>query len=224
MSRPMDSGPARLRELLVRSIHDLRNPLSVIRASLEWLDVELTGREDVLDAVHDASQATTRILTILEDLDMLSRIESGEAVVAGVVDVGGAIARLASSANVRLESRRVTVAAFTTAPIHVPADVRMLERAIDALVDVCARSASVAAIVELDARVVDVDSGSGFVEISVGLRGTVAAGEGALSIDALASGGIGVYLALRVAEAHAGSLVVQATETVPRVILRLPLA
>jgi signal transduction histidine kinase len=72
--------------------------------------------------------------------------------------------------------------------------------------------------------VVDVEDGRGAVEIEIGLRGTAPDGGRVGSIEALASGGLGVYLSLRVAEEHGGTLVVHPTATVPRTILRLPLA
>jgi K+-sensing histidine kinase KdpD len=221
---PTEPSRERMRELLGRSIHDLRNPLSVVRASLEWLEVELKGQEDALDAVRDASTATGRILVIIEDLDILSRLESGEPIVRGFVDVGATLRRVAAKTNAYLEPRGVTVESVAAAPVHAPGDSRLIERAIEAFVDVCARGAQSGACVEVDARVVDLDTENAAVEISIGLRGTSAIDARKLSIEALASGGVGVYLSLRVVEEHGGSLVVEPTETVPRTVLRLPLA
>lgn len=226
---PADVPRARFAELLGRSLHDLRNPLCVVRASLEWLDLELAERalaerEEIMAAVGDASAATTRILTILEDLAMLSHVESGAQLSRGVVDVGATIGRIASAAQVRFGPRGVTVMALAPAPLHVPADARLVERAIEVLVEVCARATPPTGCVALDARIVDVDTGAGAVEITIGLRGMVAIDGREASIEALASGGIGVYLALRVFEAHGGSLVVPMTTTAPQTIVRLPLA
>jgi hypothetical protein len=60
------------------------------------------------------------------------------------------------------------------------------------------------------------------LEIAVGVRGAVPVGPPAASIDALASAGLGVYLALRVIEGHGGSMLVVPTVTAPRVLVRLP--
>ena len=228
---PADMPRARFAELLGRSLHDLRNPLSVVRSSLEWLGLELelaerarAEREEIMDAVHDASTATTRILTILEDLAMLSQVESGARLSRGVVDVGTSIGRIASAAHARFAPRGVTVMALTRAPLLVPADARLVERAIEVLVEVCACATPPAGCIELDARIVDVDTGARAVEITIGRRGVVALEGREAAIEALASGGIGVYLALRVFEVHGGSLVVPMTTTVPQTIARLPLA
>ena len=214
----------RFSDLLGRSLHDLRNPLSVVRASLEWLEMDLTEREEIIDAVRDASTATTRILTILEDLDMLARLESGAELPRGVVDVGATLERVAAATHAQLLPSGVAVVVLRAPPMHVPGDVRLVERALEALVDVCGRAGPLASCVEIDAHVVDVESDSGAVEITIGLRGTVAIEGRLASIDALGNGGIDVYLALRAIEEHGGSLVVRRTQTVPQTIVRLPLA
>lgn len=221
---PADLSRACFSQLLGRSLHDLRNPLSVVRASLEWLELELAGREAVMDAVRDASTATTRILTILADLEMLSHIESGAQLSRGVVDVGASIGRIASAAHARFASHGVAVMALTPTPLYVPADARLVERAIEVLVEFCARATPPTGCIQLDARIVDADTDAGAVEITIGRRGAVAIKGRETSIEALASGGIGVYLALRVFEMHGGSLVVPMTTTGPQTIVRLPLA
>ena len=225
-AQPADSGPSRVGELLSRSLHDLRNPLAVVRACLEWLEVELGEREDLVEAVRDASTATTRMVGILEDLGVLARIESGDLVEGGVVDVAATLGHVASAMNARLSPRGVSVVALAAAPAQVPGDAGMIARAIEALVEVCARAAPRSGCVELGARAVELATGHGAIEISIGLSDAVAidtTGGGGASIDALASGGIGAFLALRVAEAHRGSLIVERTTNVPRTILRLPL-
>jgi K+-sensing histidine kinase KdpD len=225
-SPPVEPKSDRLRELLGRSIHDLRNPLSVVRASLEWLELELTGREEALEAVRDATTATSRILRILEDLATLSRLESGDALALGVIDVTALLGRVAAGAGASLAARGITVVSLATTPLHAPGDVSLVDRAIEALVDVCARGAPPAACVEVDARVVGGGAGSeaAALEVSIGLRGAIPRAGQVGSIESLASGGIGVYLALRVVEVHGGSLVVHMTSTVPTTVLTLPLA
>lgn len=222
-SPPVDPSRSRLREVLGRSLHDLRNPLAVVRASLEWIELEIADRADVVEAVRDATTATTRILGILEDLDALSRLEAGDASEHGVIELSAVLGRVAAAINARLEPRGVDVVSLSTVPVHARGDGKLVERALEALVEVCVRGVPSKGSVEIDARVVDGEGEPRWVEISFGLRGTVATDGQTASIEALSSGGIAVYLAMRVVEEHGGSLVVHPTTTVPRTTLRLPL-
>jgi|GEM_PF-3526479 len=222
-SPPLDASRSRLRDVLGRSVHDLRNPLAVVRASLEWIELEIADRADILDAVRDAMTATTRIVGILEDLDTLARLEAGDASGRAVFELSEILGRVAVATSARMEPRGVDVVSLATAPIHVRGDDKLVARALEALVDVCVRGVPSEGSVEIDARVVDAESEARWVEISIGLRGTVANDGQPASIEALSGGGLGVYLALRVVEVHGGSLVVHPTTTVPRTTVRLPL-
>lgn len=224
-SRPShESKPCR-RELLERTVHDLKNPLAVVRATLEWLEVELSDREDALDAVRDATSASERLVAIVEDLDTLSLLESGRRVRRDAVEISRVVAAVAASSNGRLASRQIQVALLAAVRIETTGDEALLFRTIQALVDTCARGAPSGACVEIEARVVPAAEGppgGESVEIEVGLRGCEAVGPAVASIDDLACGGLGVYLALRVVEGHGGSLRVVPTASVPRVIASVP--
>ena len=217
------------RELLERTVHDLKNPLAVVRATLEWLEVELADRPDALDAVLDASTSAARMMSIVGDLDTIARLETGLSVTRGRVHVDTIVGAVVAAAGARLATRRIIVAATSSSAAEANVDEPLLTRAIDALVDVCARGTPAGACIELDARVVAQDPGADegggpVLEIEVGIRGVVSEGGPAASIETLASGGLGVYLALRVLEAHGGTLIVIPTATVPRVVARFPSA
>jgi signal transduction histidine kinase len=208
------------RELLERTVHDLKNPLAVVRATLEWLEVEVADRRDILDAVHDAGAATGRMMTIVDDLDTLAHLEAGEAVAREPVDIVAIVA-----SGERFAARRVEVSSEAAGHVDMVGDAGLLSRSLEALVDACARGATSGACVELKARVVpraEAQGGRELIEIAVGLRGVGADAPPVASLAALSSGGLGVYLALRAIEAHGGSVLVVPTESVPRVIARLP--
>lgn len=214
-------------ELLERTVHDLKNPLAVVRASLEWLEVELVDREEALDAVHDASIATARLLTIVDDLDTLARIEGGRSISRDAIDVHTFIGQVTATAGARLAKRGMTVASTAPPANAMVGDSRLIARSLDALVDVCARGAPRGACVEIEVRAPSKDSDSAAsaertIEIEVGLGGTVGNGPATSSLDAVANGGLGIYIALQMAVAHGGSLHIVPTATVPRVFVRLP--
>jgi len=210
-------------ELLVRTVHDAKNPLAVVRSALEWLEVELADREDAVDAVRDASTAASRLMTIVDDLALLARLESEDAGHDGAVELAAIIGSVTATASARLAARSITVS--TAAPGALPAtgDGELLKRALDALIDASARGAPPGTCIELVARVTSGERGSGAtIEIEIGQRGTVAAGPETDALDAFGTGGLGLYLAQEAAQLHGGSLVVIPTSTMPRALLRLP--
>jgi len=216
-------------ELLDRTVHDLKNPLAVVRASLEWISQEISDRNDVLEAVRDASTATERLLVIVEDLELLVKLERGGPIGRERVELGGLLGRVSSSAGARLGDRGLTLACTAPFALETTGDAHLLTRSIEALIEGCVRGAPSGACLELEARavaasVVDGVAVDAHVLIEVGLAGAVidSAPPSAVNLDALANGGLGVYLAMKVAEAHGGSLLVRPTATVPRLRLTLP--
>lgn len=227
-SRSTD-GPrsAHRRELLERTVHDLKNPLAVVRATLEWLEVELADRADALDAVHDATTAAARLVTIVEDLDTIARLETGQTITSAPVELAVIVGAVTAAANTRLATRRITVASTVPSVLETKGDTALLTRSLDALVDVCARGATGGSCIEIMVRTVPSAGSDGApsteaIEIVVGLRGVEGTAPPVASIASLASGGLGAYLALRVFEGHGGSLMVVPTATVPRVLALLP--
>jgi two-component system OmpR family sensor kinase len=225
--RPADAAPHSLgRELIERTVHDLKNPLAVVRATLEWLETELVDRAEALDAVHDATTAAGRLMAIVEDLDVLAHLESGRNVARRRVDLAAASRAASASAGARLASRRITVNAAAAGKVQAAGEEPLLTRAIEALVELCARGASSGACIDVAARLVagggPASAEGAVIEITIGVRGTVPTEAPSASFEALSSGGLGAYLALRVVEAHGGSLLVVPTATVPRVLARLP--
>src|SRR3954452_9009844 len=110
------------RELLEQAAHDLRNPLSVVRASLEWLEVELVDRDDALDAVRDARLAADRLLEIADDLDSLARLrsEGGDpGLQAHVLLVPLVASVVASASSANLGRRGITVVSTANTPLEI---------------------------------------------------------------------------------------------------------
>lgn len=227
-SAPPSGSPARTaaeRELLERAVHDLKNPLAVVRASLEWLEVELTGREEALDAVRDATSAADRLLTLVDDLDVLARLGEGGVASGGTAAIVPLVISVVSGASTRLARRGVTVEVkdpYTGRPLETTGDGRILARSLTALVDYTSRGAPIGACVEV--RVAEAVSASGGreVEIGIALRGTVEAAPSELGFDRHERTNLGVYVARRVVEAHRGSIELVPTASLPRVVVRLP--
>jgi signal transduction histidine kinase len=208
-------GPQRS-ELLERAAHDLKNPLAVVRSALEWLAVELEGREDALDAIRDATTAGARLVAIVDDLDALARLDRDSAIASESTDVTAMIGQVTSVAATRLSERGLSIVSSAPPSARIDGDADLLVRSLHALIDACARGAPLGTCIEMQVRLGDL------VEIEIGQRGTSPSAPETTAIDELASGGLGVYVALQVANAHRGSLVVLPTETMPRALIRLP--
>ena len=211
-------------ELLERAAHDLKNPLAVVRSALEWLAVELEGREDALDAIRDATTAGERLVAIVDDLDALARLERGLAVTTETIDIASMIGLATAAAGARLAERGLTIVSSSPAEVRIPGDSHLFVRSVHALLDACARGAQTGTSIEILVRVVPAgaERTAALAEIEIGHVGTSPSAPETSVIDALASGGLGVYVAQQVARAHGGSLVVLPTETMPRVVMRLP--
>lgn len=206
------------RDLLERATHDLKNPLAVVRSTLEWLEVELAGSENLLDAVHDASTATTRLMAIVDDLQLLAGVGDDVRSAAPVL-IGDVVEQAAVSATSRLAAKQIAVTALpipaAAAKASVRGDVALLSHAVLAVVDAVGRGAPRASAIDLS---LDVASGSG-VEIFAIVRGDARSDEPA---DPLSVSGISVFVASRIAAAHGGELRAFAGATVPSIAMVLP--
>lgn len=212
-------------EVLERAAHDLKNPLAVVRSALEWLAVELEGREDALDAIRDATTAGERLVAIVDDLDALARLDRAAGVAAGTIDVTAIVGMATAASASRFAERGLSIVSSAPADLRIPGDTDLIARAVHALVDACARGATSGASIEIHLRASCAGArpdAAEHVEIEIGQVGTSASAPATFAIDGLASGGLGVYVAQRVARAHGGSLLVIPTTTMPRVLMRLP--
>ncbi len=213
-------------ELLVRTVHDVKNPLAVVRSALEWLEVELADREEAVDAVRDASTAASRLMSIVDDLALLARLETDDALRDEALDLTTIIGNVTATASARLAARDITVSSTAPVALQMNGDAELLTRSLDALIDASARGVPPGTCIELAARVTNAEQATGatieVIEIEIGQRGTVAAGPETDALDAFGTGGLGPYLAQEAALLHGGSLVVIPTSTMPRALLRLP--
>jgi len=203
-------------DLLLRAVHDLKNPLAVVRATLEWLELEMTDRPDALDAVRDATIASTRLVAIVDDLQLLARLSEPGAVIAVPVVVGELLAMAVGRTEPRLATRRNTVAIVEApaADLQTVGDVELLLRALTALVEITARASRQGACIEVATSVVD-----GACHVAIGTRGDEPSDE---PLDPLSASGLTVFVAARIAEVSGGSLQTLATSGAPRMVLRLP--
>jgi len=230
------------RDLLANVSHDLRTPLASIQGYLELLLL----REGSLDAaearnyLETAARQSERLGRLVADLFELTRLEAdstqaeSEDFPLGELahDVTQKFAADAARRGVRLEAR---VAAVPPAPpLFVRADIGLVERVLDNLVENALRHTPAGGSVTLDAapcegraRLVVSDTGEGIPAAELpGIFDryyrTERTGTGQ---RAGGHGGLGLMIARRIVDLHQGTLRIDSSERVgTKISFDLPLA
>jgi signal transduction histidine kinase len=214
------------RELTELIVHDLKAPLSIVRAGLEWVGGHLRPDQcDVADAVADAYAAATRLSGMVADLLTVSQLDGGGmALSRQPVDLRGLFDRLVRAYDRRARERGI---AFATEPVLAPggalevhADPALLQRVLENIVENAFRYTPPDGHIALSAHA------AGRVEIAVSNDGpTIPAGDRVRIFNKFARGesepprsgsaGLGLYFCKRVVEAHGGAIIVVESDRWP---------
>lgn len=216
MNVPDDQARAE-REALRRAVHDTKNPLAVLRASLAWLEGELASKvgamADVMDALRDSTLATAKLTRIVEDLALLALVHDSPSLSRVPVVLGPMIDAAVAGTAVQVKARPFDEARFT-----MNGDVVLMTRVIQATVDAVILGAAAGASLSVSA---ELDVASGGLTI-------VAAADGDFGPftehDSLLGTGLALHVASRIAHAHGGSLVVTRGALAPRVVVSVKAA
>lgn len=227
------SGRREHREVLERAVHDLKNPLAVVRASLEWLEVELGAAEDVsapstrgsgadvAEAIRDAGSATKRLVEIVEDLATLARLHDEANVRENRMFLAPLVNAAIASCQGRAQTRSVVLSSDVPPALESTGDASLCSRALAALLDATVRAARPASTIVTSASEKDID-GKRWLEITIGLANdTEATDEIVGGVSDLPGSGLGTLLATRIIEAHGGAVSVVSGNLVPRITVRV---
>jgi two-component system, sensor histidine kinase and response regulator len=212
-------------------VHDLKNPISVVQANLEFVR-EATAQldRDLGEALEDAKEAAARVQHMVEDILLLSKLERAELVVtkrklpllALFEQVRRAQSREADRRGIRIEIAELD------AQLSCSVDPPLLRRAVENIVESALRRTTRGGTVRLEA-----ESGEQ-VEIRIANDGPSIPEEDRLRIfdktgvgreraRALGSVGVALHLCKRAVEAHGGEITVVETAKWPTVfVVRLP--
>jgi signal transduction histidine kinase len=214
---PQAAAAEEHREVLERAVHDLKNPLAVLRASLEWLEVELSATGEVGEAVRDASSAARRMVDLVEDLEALGRLE-GVLLRRERVDAGALARSVTETCADRALSRGVHLVVTAPSPLVIEGDTVLLGRAFAALVEIGARHAVASSTVDILLRPCTEEA----IEIVVQVRDADLPAATAQAARDLPGAGLALVLARRVVRAHGGTLLASQGERGTRLVVRLP--
>jgi len=207
------------RELTELIVHDLKAPLSVVRAGLEWVRGHLRPDQgDVADAVADVYAAADRLSGMIADLLTVSQLDGGGMPLSRrPVALTGLFDRLVRAYQRRAHERGIALATEPAAAggqaLEVHADPALLQRVLENIVENAFRYTPPDGHIALSAHA------AGRVEIAVSNDGPkIPVGDRVRIFNRFARGesepprsgsaGLGLYFCKRVVEAHGGAIAV----------------
>lgn len=202
-------------EILSRAVHDLNNPLAVIRATLDWLETDLAPlTADRADALRDVSTATARLASIIADVHTLARMARGEEGDRVEVDLAVLVLKTVEDAEPRAKARGVSIAAVSV-PCTVHVEEAAFGRALTTLVDLALREAPPGTTVQVSVTCQD-----GSAKLVLGDGSEASSGR---TRRELGGSGISALVATEVVRAQGGKLTVTNGEKMARIAVELPL-
>lgn len=214
-------------DMVAMLVHDLKSPLAVIYASIDYLISLGDGSEDMREALTDCRQASARIARLVGNILEIAQAESGRLVLrTEPAPIAPLVESILAPRRSALERRGVKVE--VEVPVQAEVDRDLIARVFENLVDNAARHTPQGGRIRVSAQEVP-----GGVEIRVGNSGSsIPASSRTLVFekytqlwDAGSGGsvGLGLYFCRLAVEAHAGTIWIEETADLPTVVaLRVP--
>jgi two-component system OmpR family sensor kinase len=229
--RARQESEEKVRQFVADASHELRTPLASIRGYSEL--TRRTGIElpdDIVYALARIESESVRMTSLVEELLLLARLDAGQELVHGTVDLVPLLADAVSDAHAAGPDHEWRVDAGDR-PVVVTGDANRLHQVVanllaNARVHTPAGTTVTASLTtEGDAAVVTIaDDGPGIPDaLRPVLFERFARGDGSRS-RATGSTGLGLAIVAAVVEAHGGSVGVDGRAGDTRFVVRLPLA
>jgi two-component system OmpR family sensor kinase len=234
--RARQESEEKVRQFVADASHELRTPLASIRGYSEL--TRRTGLklpEDIVYALARIESESVRMTSLVEELLLLARLDAGQDLVHGTVDLVPLLADAVSDAHAASPDHEWRVETGE-APVVVAGDANRLHQVVANLL-ANARVHTPAGTVVTASLAVDgaetdgaeavltvADDGPGIPEdLKPVLFERFARGDGSRS-RATGSTGLGLAIVAAVVEAHGGSVTVESRPRDTRFVVRLPLA
>jgi two-component system, OmpR family, sensor kinase len=229
--RSRQESEEKVRQFVADASHELRTPLASIRGYSELTrrsGIELP--DDIVYSLARIESESVRMTSLVEELLLLARLDAGQELGHGIVDLVPLLADAVSDAHAAGPDHEWRVEAGDL-PILVTGDANRLHQVVanllaNARVHTPAGT-TVTASVESDGRAAVVtiaDDGPGIPDaLQPVLFERFSRGDGSRS-RATGSTGLGLAIVAAVVEAHRGSVAVESRAGDTRFIVRLPLA
>jgi signal transduction histidine kinase len=206
----------RERQFIADASHELRNPLTVVRANIEGMEQRDADAKELARNVAALRRATDRMASVVDDLMIVARAQSPSATFADV-ELESLLVQLREEYAPIAAERTLSIEVAAVPHLAVHADRVSLERAISNLVDNALRFAPQGSAIKLTAGrsarwawVAVEDHGPGIPDDQVEhifsrrWKRDAPAAAGTNSANALRGNGLGLAIVRQVAEAHGG--------------------
>ena len=153
--RPVQDAFDRQRTFIADASHELKTPLTLIRADAEVLLRGMTNPDD-RELVEDLLGETDRMSAVLSDLLILARLDAGKLAVAReIFDLGATVAETAERFGARANARDVRLEVRSTGELPVRGDPERTAQILAALLDNALRFTPPGVGVKVSARAQD---------------------------------------------------------------------
>ena len=211
-------------------VHDLRNPLSVIIANLDYMARGQNDPSSFGEALEDSRDAGRRALRLVANLLDVGRLEANRlALNCGSIRVGELLVRMVRQRKVMADSRRVAIAVRATDDRDARVDEDLVSRMIENLLDNSLRYTppdgriDVSAVVSEECLQFRIGNSGPAIPIEERSRFFEKYGQ-ARTNGRRPNLGLGLYFCRLVAEAHKGHIWIEETLALPTVFaVELPL-
>jgi signal transduction histidine kinase len=220
--RALEQAQRDHRELTEFIVHDLKNPLSVVYAGLDWATEQIPPNQGELgQAIADSREAAMRLRTMIEDLLTISRMEQANfPLQRELMSVTKFLRSVVLGYTTRAQKSGIVLLPPSEEIVEVTADQRLLRRVVENILDNAFRYTPAKGRIAVSVRP------SGGVEIDVSNDGPVIPPperhrifekfkRGAGERSACGNAGLGLYFCKRAVEAHGGGIRVISTQDWP---------